>query len=417
MGNMATVGPYGPQDAARNPALLSSQNTKHTIGLTAIYQTIPHADITIKQFQPVMVKSKYDPYHDGSARISYARVIDQITLGFDCYFNMQSSTIRQKTYAYKGNFVLAQGTSKETNMANLFTFAMSAALDSSHSIGIRLNCSYINNQKRDTTKYLQLSLPPVYVYSLDRTAFEEVSTLPSMGYFGEFGASEIGIMLTMGRFSWKKMAKEGLIYDLSTIIAQVLYKAKGELPFWFTYNTGPSMLIGFRTRPSYDIGLGLEMEVSFPVAYRDPFLITGENISNFFARLNYFSSSAFGLKNRVLIKPSVSIRGGGEFNVSRTIVFNLGAGFAYNASPSMATGLYPSPMETFFSDYKIISVLGTAGFDFLIGKSSTVSLGASVLYYTFEQKQALRKSLSLFANELSAKNVTLDLIAAASIGF
>ncbi|HOD14788.1 MAG TPA: hypothetical protein PK307_10525 [Spirochaetota bacterium] len=417
MGNMTTIGPYGAHDAARNPALLSAQEKNNAIGLTARYQMMPLGDININQYQPVKIMSEYDLYKIGSGRVSYARVVGRLTLGFDHYFNMQSSTISQKIYAYTGNLVLAQGTSKESNMANLFTFALSAALDSSHSFGIRLNCSYISNKKRDTIRYLQVSLPPVYVYNLDKSVYEEVSTLPCLGYFGKIGVSEIGIMATPGRFSWKKIVKETLIYDLSSIMAQLLYKAKGELPFWFSYNMGPSVLAGFKTRPSYDIGLGLEMEVSFPVAYRDPFLISGEKMSNLYARLNYFSSTTFGLKNRVLIKPSVWIRGGGEFNVSRTAVFNLGAGFGYNVSPSSATGLHPSPLETFFSDYRIVSVLGTAGFDFLIGKNSTISLGTSVTYYTFEQKQALRESLSLFATKLNVKSVTLDLTAAASIGF
>lgn len=417
MGNMTTVGPYGARDATRNPALLSSQESNNAIGVAAYYQLMPLEDINIKQFQPVMVMPEYDLYTVGSGRVSYARVVDHLTLGFDYYFNIQSSTIRQKILAYKGNVVLGQGTSKENNMANLFTFALSAALDSSHSIGMRLNCSYINNKKRDVTKYLQASLPSVYVYNLDETVFEEVSTLPCLGYFGKIGVSEIGLMVTAGRFSWKKMGKDTLIYDLSSIMAQLLYKAKGELPLWFSYNMGPSVLAGFRIRPSYDVGLGLEMEASFPVACRDPFLISGENMSSPYARLKYFSSSTFGLKNRVLIKPSVVIRGGGEFTVSRTTVFNLGAGFGYNASPSTSTGLYPAPLEIFFSDYRIVSVLGTAGFDFLIGKNSTVSLGASVVYHTFEQKQALRESLSLFATTLNVEGVTLDLIASASIGF
>lgn len=98
-------------------------------------------------------------------------------------------------------------------------------------------------------------------------------------------------------------------------------------------------------------------------------------------------------------------------------IFNLGAGFGYNASPSTAAGLYPAPLEIFFSDYKIVSVLGTAGFDFLIGKNSTITIGATVTYYTLAQKEALREALSYISSELKIKSVTLDLTAAASIGF
>jgi hypothetical protein len=417
MGRMTTVGPYGAQDAARNPALLSSHEKNNTLGLSANYQRIPHADIDLKQFQPIRTASEYDPYNAGSARVSYARVIDRFTLGFDCFFNMQESNLRQNVWAYNGNFVFGQGASKEKIMSTLFTFALSAALDSSHSIGIRLNCSYINSRKRNTSRFLMASLPPVYVYSLDMTAFEEISTLPCLGYFGKIGVSEIGLMMTSGRFSWKKMGKEGLTYNMSTVMAQLQFKAKGDLPLWFTYNMGPAVLAGFQARPSYDFCLGLELEVSIPVAYRDPFLISGEKMTNPIARLQYFSSRMFGLKNRVLIKPSVSIRGGGEITISRTTVFNLGAGFGYNASPSTATGLNPAPHETFFSDYSLTSVLGTAGFDFLVGKNSTITLGSCVTYYTYKEKQALRKSLSLLASEVKAKIVTLDIIAAASVGF
>lgn len=312
MGRMATVGPYGARDAARNPALLSFQDRNNALGLTAIYQKIPSADINIKQFQPARITADYDLYNAGSAQISYARDFNRLTLGFDYYFNMAASTIRQNILAYKGIFVIGQGASKESNMANLFTFAMSAEIVPSHSIGIRLNCSYINNQKRETTRYIQASLPPVYVQTGEMTVFEEVSTLPCIGYLGKIGVAEIGLMVTPGRFTWKKMIKEGLNYDLSSVMAQLLFKAKGELPFWFSYNMGPSVIAGFHARPSFNFGMGLEMEITLPVAYRDAFLISGDKLSTPFAMFSYFSSGSFGLKNRVLIKPSVSIREAGN---------------------------------------------------------------------------------------------------------
>jgi hypothetical protein len=361
-----------------------------------------------------------DKYNSGSARISYARNIDRFTLGFDYYYNIETDTIRQSIYTKKVVYVIGQGESKDRNMANLITIALSAALDGSHAIGIRMNCSYINNLKTDKTQFYQISLPPVYVHSFNKSAFEQVSTLPGVGYFGKFGTSEIGLMITTGRFTWRKNKKDSLTYDYDSSIAppaQLLFKSKGTIPFTHSYTMGPSMIAGFHIRPSFDIGGGLELEVSLPVTYRESFLIPGNIFPSPITRFSYFTSNTFGLKNRVALKPSVSIRGGGEFGVSRTTIFNLGIGFGYNAALSSISGVYPAPLEIFFSDYKIVSVLGTAGFDFLVGKNSTITIGATATYSSSSQTQSIKETLSIFSTEVSMKSVTVDLTAAASIGF
>jgi hypothetical protein len=418
-GRMITVSPYGAQDTARNPALLSSQNQNNNIGITARYSLTALADIDLKEFKPVLSKVTIDKYNSGSARISYARTIDRFTLGFDYYYNTETDTLRQTIDTITGGSVIGQGKSKDRNMANLFTIALSAAPDPSHAIGIRVNCSYLNNIKTDKTQYYQIPAPPVYINSYNKTAFEQVSTLPGIGYFGRFGTSEIGLMITTGRFTWRKTEKDSLTYDLSSGIAQLLFKAKGTIPFTHSYTMGPSMIAGFHVRPSFDIGAGLELEVSLPVTYRESFLIPGNIVSSpsVITRLNYFTSSTLGLKNRVALKPSMSIRGGGEFSVSRTTIFNLGIGFGYNAYPSSVSGVYPAPLEVFFSDYKIVSVLGTAGFDFLVGKNSTITIGAAATYTSSSQTQGIKETLSIFSTEVSIKSVTVDLTAAASIGF
>lgn len=417
MGRMITVGPYGAQDTARNPALLSSRDQDNNIGVAAGYSLSALDTIDLKEFKAVLSKVILDTYNSGSARISYARNIDRLTLGFDYYYNIETDALRQSIYTKKTDYVIGQGKSKDRNMSNLFTIALSAALDASHAIGIRLNCSYLNNLKTDKTQFYQISLPPVYVHSYDKTSFEQVSTLPGIGYFGTFGTSEIGLMITAGRFSWRKIEKDSLTYDLSSVLAQLLFKAKGTVPFTHSYTMGPSLIAGFRIRPSFDIGGGLELEVSLPVTYRESFLIPGNIFPAAITRFSYFTSGTFGLKNRVALKPSVSIRGGSEFGISRTTIFNLGIGFGYNSSPSTASGIYPAPLEIFFSDYKIVSVLGMAGFDFLVGKSSIITIGATATYSSSSQTQSIKETLSVFSTKVSLKSVAVEITAAASAGF
>jgi hypothetical protein len=51
-GRMITVGPYGAQDTARNPALLSSQDQDNNIGVTAGYSQSAFETITSKNSRP-----------------------------------------------------------------------------------------------------------------------------------------------------------------------------------------------------------------------------------------------------------------------------------------------------------------------------------------------------------------------------
>ena len=417
-GRMITVNPYGAQDTARNPALLSYQEQNNDIGVTGGYTHPAFSEIDVKEPSPTLTKVILDEFNGGFARLSYARTINVLTLGFDYYTYFESGSTRQNTTTIDTNLIVGRGTSRNVNMANLFTTSLSASLAPSQSIGIRLNCSYINNTNTDITQFVQASSPDVYVHAYEKSDFKQVSMLPAVGYWGKFGTSEIGIMMTTGRFSWRRSDKTGMKYDLSSILAQPLFKAKGNIPLRYAYTTGPSLLAGFHVRPSYDIGAGFEVETTLPATYRESFLISGDSIAvTPVFRLNYISSGTLGLKNRVALKPSVSLRGGFEFAVSRMTTFNIGIGFGYNTSLASTSGMYPAPIEMSFSEYRIISVQGTAGFDFLIGKNSTLTIGATTLYQSTSQTQSVRHSLNILATEVTSKIVSMELVALTSFGF
>ncbi|OHD63906.1 MAG: hypothetical protein A2176_09065 [Spirochaetes bacterium RBG_13_51_14] len=422
MGGLVSVHSYGAPDVVRNPALLSLLDQNNAIGVLADYRTYAAATINTRKSQLSLLKPDIERFDGGTARISYVKKINAISLGFDFFSTNESSKTKVRTLSNPGFITTGDGVSSISIMINAFTASLSVSINHRNSIGIQLNCRYIRSNNRETINSIQASSPPVYIHDYNKAIIEDVSSSPGIGYIARIDNSEIGVMVTPGRLTWKMETQEGLNYDVSSITAQPLFKAKGKLPFTFAYNTGPSLIAGAYSKLANDIGAAIELELTFPITYRETFLLRGDKILPSIGRFFYIRNSALGLDNKVSTRPFVSLRGGLELNVSQSTVFNLGCGLNYTSLKAAIHSPVVDPLRTSYIHRVSFSFFGMTGIDFLLGKSNILTIGTAVSYNTLSQEETFQEVIQTLGWELhnsntKLKTVNIDIIAAASFGF
>jgi hypothetical protein len=424
MGGIKSVHAYGAQDTVRNPALLARQDQDSALGLFANYKVCASSNISLKQAELSLTRFDLDRYNAGNARVTYARKINITTLGLDLYAGQETSDLKRKSFLINimGNIVPGIGVSKKTQTQTAATASLGIAINPMHSIGIQINCNYLKNGERARSSSIQLSSLPVYVYSYNNDLNEYIFLNTGIGYHCKLENAEIGIMFAAGRLNWEKNTKEGFSYDVSPILTQLLFKAKGKLPYTFSFNQGPGLIIGCYSRPMYDIAAGLELELTFPLSYDKKFLLEGRKLSPGPGKLFYLTNSAIRMKMKVLTRPSVAVRGGFEFYLSGRTIFSLGSGLIYDASQTEISGIVTNPFRTgYFHNYTSV-VYGTTGFDFLAGKNSIITIGMIISGYLQSQEETYREIFLTAGKEihnsnLKIKSMNIDFIAAVSIGF
>ena len=421
MGRIFSVHPYGASDAARNPALLVRQKQNDTIGLLLDYQT----SLSIKNYSRSsnsVSRVTIGSFDSGISRFSYINNMDTFALGFDVYANYEYTKVSQQSYFQTNGFdTLGKGPSTRALLVTAFTISAGIALDADNSFGIQISTVYYKNTQSSKTRSLQLSFFPVLFSNSEKTIQEQIIATPGIGYLGKIENTEIGLMLTVGRLAWEKDIKEKENYVLSSFFSQINFKAKGELPFSFLYTAGPGIIAGAYTRPVEIIGIGLELEITFPVTYQNQYLVPLKD--SFF----YIKSSRLQLENKISSNPFVSLRGGFEFFVLRNAVLSIGGGLGYTDAHARTHGKWLWQLLTVTEINRIynrvMTVYGTMGVDFLLGKRHILTVGTSLAYTTqSNEEERLQQpfptaNLELNRNSMKIKPITIDLLIMMSFGF
>ncbi|MBN2159810.1 MAG: hypothetical protein JW807_10470 [Spirochaetes bacterium] len=424
MGRVLTVHAYGALDTVRNPALLSCQRHNNALGILANYQTSFQSKVFMRLAQLALIRPKVDTFDLGVGRISYARKIDHFSLGFDIYTNYESSGIKTRTIAMKDFPAIGTGTSITDKMTYEVSSSLAYAINANHSVGIGLNGKYYDSVETTKNRALIDITPGVYSHEFERETIREISSNPRIGYLAKLRQSEIGFILSPGRFVWKKNILQAEKYIMSEIAAmtRLEFKAKGELPYTFTYDVGPILIAGAYSRPINDIAMAIELEFSVPVTFTQPFLIQDETLYPPLSQIMYFKSSSIGKKQTQSTRPSVSIKGGFEFYVSRTTVFTLGGGIGYNDSKARIYGTFPDLLDkSYIYNYSFI-LYGMAGIDFLIGKESIITIGTVITHARAGMENTFAQFFATMGRELHILNfkiraINADIILATSFGF
>lgn len=420
MGRLVTVHPYGASDASRNPALMARQKQRNAFGLAGNYQTYASADLSIQQGIS-RIKAVIDHYDAGTAQISYIKKIDIFAIGLDVSGTYNNSREGATNLAWDTLFYFGNGSSTNTQFTSTGTIAFSAALGR-HSLGIQLNCTYNNQLEKEKIRSIQISKPPVLFQDISKNKYEMISSVPVIGYLCTLDTTEIGFMFSAGALSWKKEKKEGFSSDLSPLLAQISFKGRGTLPYYFSYTRGPGFTAGAFTQASADLGIGLEFDVTIPVSYRDQYLIRLDKTISPLGRFRYFRNSDLHARSTVVTKPSFSVRGGIETGVSQSATISLGAGFDYNSSSSENKNPVSDPMMTSYLHSLTLATYGMAGIDIRTGKTGIVTLGSIVTYYTVSQENTYAQMLKTLGreihnNKIKFKTIAADVFIASSVGF
>ncbi len=421
MGNLASVHPYGAQDAARNPALLSRQQQKNAIGLHGGYQALASSKIQAKQPRISIATPEMSRLDAGTARVSYIGRINMFSLGLDLSGKQSNLQQTYKSLSWNTNLFFSDGGSKQTGFQGTTAASFSLAIDGSNSVGVKLNCAYDRTTTTEKNRTFMLSAPPVFFHEYSETLSETATVTPEIGYLCIIEHTEIGVMFSPGALSWNKETKEGLSYDLSSLLAQLIFKAKGKRPYYFSYNRGPGFTAGAYTKPAHDLGMALEFDMFFPVSYNNSFLARVDSLIPPISRFRYFHNRELGVKSKITTRPSFSIRGGFESFLSRTVTFNIGAGFNYNIVKSDNKNFF-EPFQRSYQHKTSFSVYGMTGVDLLLNKNSTLTIGTVVSYLSISQEDTYTNMLMTFGRELHNSRLKLtivvaDTIVAMSFGF
>jgi hypothetical protein len=424
MGRLTSVYSYGAQDVIRNPALVVWQRQDNAIGLLLDYQADINKSV-INRNSDLIVDQHIDS-KSGFGSFSYIRKIDMLALG--CNVNVSYGLQRQNWQFYSnsnGNDTLNQEGIDTNSRSAAFTFSTGIALDSSSSLGIQVIAGYSNNEsttKRNT--YLSLRFPPFSDFSrfFERSIQEQIAISPGIGYLGKIENSEIGILFTLGRLTWEKDAAKELSFD--TLLLGGKVRANGELPFYFKYDVGPGLIAGAFSKLNDFINTGLEVKITFPLIYKTQFLEQFGNISpGTWSLFLKNSDSRLKLENTISSRPSVAVRGGFEFIASSNIVFALGGGITLNKTKSHTVGGYLQPStrnDNFYQE--TLSVYGTGGVDFIIGKRNTITVGAILSHNIFSTENNNYQKTPAFSSiahwyHIKTKTLTGETVLAMSFGF
>jgi hypothetical protein len=420
MGRILSVHPYGAQDAVRNPALIVWQKMDDEIGLLLDYQTDMSSSLIIRNSGSIASPS-VTSFNSGAFRVSYIGRINAFALGIDAYAEYQNSNVHQQSYSTSNGFdTLGKGPATNTNLVTTLTISAGIAVNAQNSLGIQATTAYVRSTDTRKSNYIQLSPFPVLFKETNKSFQEQVVTSPGIGYLGKIENTEVGLMINAGRLSWERDISERETYSLGAAGAafNIEEKAKGEIPFSFSYSLGPGLIAGAYTRPTEVLGIGLELEFTIPVNFKKRVLFP---LGKFF----YIGNKKLNVENKISNNPFVSLRGGFEFFVLPGTVLSIGGGLEYADTYSRTYGRQLMQLITgvLRFSHKIMSVYGTAGLDFMLSRRNILTVGASVGYNTvYDEQENLQYqfpgfNLGLFRNSTKLKSMSLDLLIMMSFGF
>jgi len=422
MGRITSVHPYGAQDASRNPALLVWQQQENAIGLLVDYQT--NVSTAINNLNSdAFVNLNIDNYVL-SPRLSYIYNKNKWALG--CDINTDYNMLQNHAQIYSKNAgldTLSQFLINNNSLSTSCTISAGRALNSHNSLGIQLNAGYSKNsynKNNDTNKKKTLifSGPLNIAYETNKVTQEQITVNPGIGYLGKIENSEIGLMFTAGRLMWEQDTEKK--QSLNTISANSFAHAKGKLPFSFMYSLGPGIIAGSFSNLADIVNFGLELGITFPVRYKYPSL---EQIGDQYPYNSFFKSGNLQLDNKISNYPFVALRGGVEFLMTSYAVLSLGGGLnSINILSRSRGGLVPPVLRNNRKYQKLMSIYGTAGVDFLIGRRTIITVGTvlshnSLSIEEIKYQQIPPNNLVFHRVNSKIKVFTVDTFVALSFGF
>jgi hypothetical protein len=424
MGRIASVHPYGAQDASRNPALLVWQQQENEIGLLADYQT--NVSTAINNLNSDAIADVNVNNYALSPRLSYIYNKNKWAVG--CDINTDYNMLQNHTQFYTklvGFDTLGQNLINNNSLSTLCTISAGRALNSHNSVGIQLNAgysknSYNNNTGTDTNKNKTLifTTPLNVAYETNTVTLEQITVNPGIGYLGKIENSEIGLIFTAGRLLWEQDTEKKQSVNTISVNSNVLTKKK--LPFSFMYSLGPGLIAGSFSRLDDIVAIGLELGMTFPVRYK---YLSLEQIGDQYPFNGFLKSGNLQLDNKISNYPFVALRGGFEFLMTSYAVLSLGGGLnSGNILSRSRGGLAPPVLRNNQKYQKLLSIYGTAGIDFLMGRRTIITVGTvlshnSLSIEEIKYQQIPPNNLVLHRVDSKIKVFTVDMFVALSFGF
>jgi hypothetical protein len=420
MGNIISVHPYGAQDAIRSPALLVWQRQDNTIGLLSNYRS--NISTSFHTLNTDNIQNSNLINNIGTSRLSYINKTNILAFGCDIYADYNMSRNRLQIYSQPGGLgALNQGLVDTESFLTALTISAGLALNSHHSLGIQLSTSYFKSSEKTKIKSgIFLPFPPFLSigYLSNTETMQQITTTPGIGYLGKIENSEIGLLFNGGRLTWEKDSSKKL--QINSFFANSNLSANGKLPFSFTYNVGPGLIAGSFSKITDMVNVGLELEITFPVEYKNQFL---DQVGKTYPTSIFVNSSKLRLEEKISNHPSIGVRGGFELLTSSNTVLSFGGGLGFNNTENHTLGgLLPPTTRNQQIYRKILSVYGTAGFDFLLGKYNVITVGTVLSYNTIsnEENRFQQEDLNgpiLHRANTKIKALTIDAVVALSFGF
>jgi hypothetical protein len=398
MGNLQSIVPSGPFDAARNPALLPSQTSQNSTGLfcTYIMHFLPKNSDSSEQHlnQPAVpynnsidsdMKSEDPKIYGININAANSTKSGNFAIGFALTDNgnNQYQVTKEKITNHISGIDTANGTeiyrnskedTKTTEINPALVTSLGFRLSKVSTIGFQLITGFskkIEDKEADIEDYIGPAGPAIIPTFKEKREKEinKISGELGFGYLYNNEDQQIGLLVRTGEFSWfekkLKVRTDMILPSPGTQTASSDLKMNGK------YTSGPGIVAGAYNRISSFFAIALETGVDLENSYKEKDLDLKKNPDY----------TIIEQDSIVKIGNIYTFKAGFELNLLNNFIFSFGSGYltgSFNNYQNKDTADFE---RRFKAEMDIQYWISTAGIQYSISKNITFDIISAVIVY------------------------------------